>query len=69
MAASEARRPLAYATWHDQNLMDSLWTVYEYLLRQQATVGDISKYLLQYITRRPQLSLFDFICTTPISSL
>ncbi|CAF1192584.1 unnamed protein product [Adineta ricciae] len=69
MAASEARRPLAYATWHDQNLMDSLWTVYECLLRQQATVRDISKYLLEYVTRRPQLSLFDFIRTTPISSL
>ncbi|CAF1511564.1 unnamed protein product [Adineta ricciae] len=69
MAASEAHRPLAYATWHDQNLMDSLWTVYECLLRQRATVRDIYKCLLEYIARRPQLSLFDFIRTTPISSL
>lgn len=69
MAASEAHRPLTYATWHDQNLMDSLWTVYDYLLRQQAVVRDLSKYLSDYITRRPQLSLFEFILTTPISSL
>jgi hypothetical protein len=68
MAASEAGRPLIYVTWHDQHLSRSLWEVYEYLTNQQATVRDLCIYLQQYSTRYDQLTLFEFILTTPVSS-
>jgi hypothetical protein len=69
MAASEARRPLVYITWDDQELLKSFWAVYEYLINQQATVRDLFMYLQQYSIRFDQMTLFEFILTTPVSSL
>jgi hypothetical protein len=69
MAASEARRPLIYTAYLDKYLFQSFSEVYEYLLRQQATVGDLHRYLEQYSNRRNSGSLFHYILNTPISSL
>ncbi len=69
MAASEAGRPLVYVTWHDQGLTNSFGAIYEYLMSQQATVRDLCMYLQQYSSRFEQMTLFDFIFSTPISSL
>ncbi|UJR32570.1 hypothetical protein I4U23_020031 [Adineta vaga] len=69
MAASEAMRPLIYITWYNPNLMESIWTVYKYLMKQQASVRDLCNYLCQYSTKFNQLPLFDFILKTSISDL
>ena len=69
MAASQAGRPLVYVTWHDEYLLITLWEVYEYLINQQATVRDLYIYLQQYSTAYDQMTLFEFILTTPVSSL
>ncbi len=69
MAASEAGRPLVYVTWHDQGLTESFGTIYEYLTNQQATVRDLCIYLQQYSSRFDQMTLFEFIFSTPVSLL
>ena len=69
IAASEAVRPLIYAAYGDKNLVVSFFGVYDYLLRQRATVGDLYHYLQKYCTRYQRSSLFEFILRTPISSL
>ncbi len=69
MAASEARRPLIYTAYLDNYLFQSFSEVYQYLLHQRATVGDLYRYLEQYSNRRNSGSLFDYILSTPISSL
>lgn len=68
-AASQAGRPLAYVTWHDKNLADSFWYIYEYLVHQKATVKDLCMYLKQFSKRFHQMTLFEFILNTPVSSL
>ncbi|CAF4100753.1 unnamed protein product [Adineta steineri] len=47
IAASEANRPLIYATFRNQTLVESFWTVYSYLIDQQATVRHLCLYLQQ----------------------
>ncbi|CAF4035650.1 unnamed protein product [Rotaria sordida] len=69
MAASEAGRPLIYAAYLDKNLVKSFFEVYEYLLKQQATVRDLYRYLKRYSTENNQRSLFEYILKTSISSL
>ena len=69
MAASEANRPLAFTTWHDQEFMESFWMIYEYLRDQKATVKHLCLYLQQFSVRYNRSSLFKFILTTPVSSL
>ncbi|CAF2384525.1 unnamed protein product [Rotaria sp. Silwood2] len=69
MAASEARRPLIYAAYHDKTLVNSFGVVYEYLKDQKATVGDLYRCLKRYFTEVDQGSLFEYILTTTISVL
>ncbi|CAF4114273.1 unnamed protein product [Rotaria socialis] len=69
MAASEARRPLIYCSFHDKHLIESFWAIYEYLQEQKATVGDLYLYLNQYSMQHAQSTLFEFIFSTPVSSL
>ncbi len=69
IAASEANRPLVYVTFHDQTLVESFWIIYNYLIDQQATVRHLCIYLQKYSSRYDQSTLFEFILTTPISSL
>ncbi|CAF3691399.1 unnamed protein product [Adineta steineri] len=47
IAASEANRSLIYATFRNQTLVESFWTVYSYLIDQQATVRHLCLYLQQ----------------------
>ncbi|CAF1058003.1 unnamed protein product [Rotaria sordida] len=67
MAASEARRPLIYAAYHDKTLIDSLDVVYDYLKDQKATIGDLYQYLKRYFTQMDRGSLFEYILNTPVS--
>jgi hypothetical protein len=69
MAASEAQRPLIYAAYRDNSLVTSFADVYEYLKNQQATVGDLYRYLQRYSTRHDRYSLFEYILKRPISFL
>jgi hypothetical protein len=69
MAASVAIRPLIYAAYGDKTLVESFSTVYDYLISQQATVGDLYLYLKKYSTRHSRLSLFEFILQTSVLSL
>ncbi|CAF3862458.1 unnamed protein product [Adineta steineri] len=69
IAASEANRPLIYATFRNQTLVESFWTVYSYLIDQQATVRHLCLYLQQYSSQYNKSTLFEFILTTPISTL
>ncbi len=69
MAASETIRPLIYAAYGDKSLVESFSIVYDYLMSKRATVGDLYRYLEKYSKGRSQLSLFDFILHTPISSV
>ncbi|CAF4685728.1 unnamed protein product, partial [Rotaria sp. Silwood2] len=69
IAASEAVRPLIYATYGDKNLIESFYEVYDYLIDQRAKVRDLYRYLDQYCNRRSRCSLFHFILQTPVSLL
>ncbi|CAF0712179.1 unnamed protein product [Adineta steineri] len=69
IAASEANRPLIYATFRNQTLVESFWTVYSYLIDQQATVRHLCLYLQPYSSQYNKSTLFEFILTTPISTL
>ncbi|CAF0805525.1 unnamed protein product [Adineta ricciae] len=69
MAASQAQRPLIYATFHDTNLAESFSEVYNYLVHQRATVADLYRYLECYSQRNKQENLFEFILRKPIESL
>ncbi|CAF0733871.1 unnamed protein product [Adineta steineri] len=70
MAASEARRPLIYAAFHDENLFYSFIKVYEYLKVEKATVGILYKYLVSYPSRLDKhKTLFNYILETPPSSI
>ncbi len=69
MAASEARRPLIYAAFGDKNLVNSFAEIYNYLKEQEATVGDLYWYLLQYSREHNQIPLFEYILSKPVSSL
>ncbi|CAF1331347.1 unnamed protein product [Rotaria magnacalcarata] len=68
-AASEAVRPLIYATYGDKNLIESFYPVYDYLIGQRAQVQHLYRYLDQYCNGRSRSSIFDFILRTPVSSL
>lgn len=61
MAASQAGRPLIYAAFGDTNLVKSLSEVYDVLRKQNATVGDLYRYLKRYCQEQPEELLFDFI--------
>jgi hypothetical protein len=69
MAASEAARPLIYAAFGDTDLVTSFSNVYEYLRKQQATVGDLYCYLDQYSDRHTESSLFEYILRTPVATI
>ncbi len=69
MAASEVIRPLIYAAYGDKALVESFSIVYDYLISQRATVGDLYRYLQKYSNGHPRYSLFDFILKTSVSSL
>jgi hypothetical protein len=69
IAASQAGRPLVYLTFRDQNLVMSFNKVYEYLSNEKATVKDLCTYLQEYSKLYKQLTLFDYILQTPVSSL
>ena len=69
MSASEAVRPLIYAAYGDKNLVESFSAVYDYLISQRATVGDLYRYLREYSNSHTSTSFFDFIIRTPVSSL
>lgn len=69
IAASQAGRPLAYLTFRDQNLVDSLWKVYQYLSKEKATVKHLCTYLQNYSSLHDKLTLFDYILQTSVSSL
>ena len=69
MAASEVARPLVYAAFGDNDLVTSFSTVYEYLIKQGATVGDLYCYLDQYADRHMDSSLFEYILQTPVSHI
>jgi hypothetical protein len=68
MAASAAKRPLIYAAYRDKNLVDSFTPVYEVLRNQNATVGDLYRYLQRYFTQTDQGSFFEFILSTRLTS-
>ncbi|CAF4196673.1 unnamed protein product, partial [Adineta steineri] len=69
MAASEARRPLIYAVFHDENLFYSFTKVYEYLKQHPATVADLYQYLKDYSNLEYRdKTLFNYILETPPSS-
>ncbi|CAF4003181.1 unnamed protein product, partial [Adineta steineri] len=68
MAASEARRPLIYAAFNDENLFYSFIKVYEYLKQHRATVGDLYQYLEEYSTKYKDMTLFNYILQTLPSS-
>lgn len=69
LAASAARRPLVYLTWHDETTKDAFWTVYEHLNQNQMTVSHLYSYLQRYSKERPRLSFFDFIISTPLPTV
>lgn len=69
IAASENFRPLIYAGYGDKDFVKSFSIVYNYLMSQEATVGDLYRYLEKYSKDRSQRSLFQFILHTPISLL
>jgi len=69
IAASQAGRPLVYLTFRDQNLVESFYKVYEYLLKEKATVKDLCSYLQRYANLYDKITLFDYILQTPVSSL
>ncbi len=69
MAASEAGRPLIYACYRDRHLVTSFTVVLEYLKTNNATVGDLYRYLKRYFAEVNRGPLFEYILATPISSL
>ena len=69
ITVSEAKRTLAFTTWHDREIMGSFWMIYEYLRDQKATVKHLYLYLQQFSMRYNQSSLFEFIFSTLVSSL
>jgi hypothetical protein len=69
MAASEAGRPLIYASYRDKHLVTSFADVLQYLKNQNATVGDLYRYLQRYFTQVKPRSLFEYILKTSVSSL
>ncbi len=69
MAASEVGRPLIYAAFGDKNLVNSFSDVYNNLMQQRATVGDLYCYLDRYADRHTESSLFEYILRKPVSSL
>jgi hypothetical protein len=69
MAASEAGRPLIYAAYRDKNLVTSFAVVLAYLKTENATVGDLYRYLQRYFTQVHRGSLFEYILNTPVSVL
>lgn len=69
IAASQAVRPLIYAAYGDQNLLETFSIVYNYLLTQGATVRDLYRYLEKYSHGNTRSSLFDFILQTSIASI
>lgn len=69
MAASEVPRPLIFSAYHDENFVLAFVHVYDYLIRQQAEVRDLHRYLRKYCSGSMPFSFFDFILSTPVSSL
>ena len=69
LAASEAGRPLIYASFGDRQLVQSFSEVYNYLSDEKATVQDLYAYLEQYSREPKSKSLFEMIRRTPLKSL
>lgn len=69
IAASEAIRPLIYATYGDKQLVESFAKVYDYLIGQRATVGHLYRYLKHYSNERSRIPLFQYILRTPVTAL
>ncbi|CAF0977943.1 unnamed protein product [Adineta ricciae] len=69
MAASQAQRPLIYATFYDKNLSESFSEVYNHLVHQRATVADLYRYLKCYSQQNKQENLFEFILRKSIETL
>jgi hypothetical protein len=69
MAASEAERPLIYAAYGDKKLVNSFAQIYDYLKKEEATVGDLYYYLRRYCEKPDQCKLFDFILQTPVADI
>ena len=67
MAASEAQRPLIYASYHDRNFVNSFADVHEFLIRQKATVSDLYHYIKEYSTLHTRDELFDYILRHPFA--
>ena len=70
VAASEAGRTLVYAAYRDRALVQELWDIYSYFTDNNATVGDVYKYLEKY-SNEPEFKqhIFDFIRKTPIEQI
>lgn len=68
IAASQAKRPLAYLTFRDQQLVTSFWKVYEHLKSEKATVKDMCTYLQHYSNTDKKATLFNYILKNSIAS-
>ena len=69
MAASEVPRPLIYAAYRDPNFTIMFLRIYDHLINENARVRHLNLYLRKYYERPSQISLFDFILSTPLQSL
>lgn len=69
MAASEAGRPLIYATYRDGNLVNSFTVILDNLREQHATVGDLYRYLQRFCSQSNGGPLFEYMLSHSISSL
>jgi poly(ADP-ribose) glycohydrolase len=69
LAASEARRSLIYTVWKDQHFGTSLTVVHNYLIEQNATVGDLYRYLKKYSQEQSSRPLFDMILNTSVKRI
>jgi poly(ADP-ribose) glycohydrolase len=69
MAASEVQRALVYAAYGDRELVNSFAQVCDYLRKEEATVGDLYRYLDLFCRRHDQCTLFEYILKKPVSEL
>lgn len=66
ITSSLLKRPLVYLTFNDETLVESFWEVYKYLKENQATVRNLCTFLRDYSSHKENLSLFEFILTSPL---
>ncbi|CAF4071077.1 unnamed protein product [Adineta steineri] len=69
IAASQTVRPLIYAAYGDKYLIESFSVVFDHLINQRATVGDLYRYLQEYSKVPSPPSLFEYILRTPAKQL